>query len=64
MTAPTLVIGGENDTISPRSDQETLTARILDARLVIYPDAGHTFYYEVPGRLAADLVAFVEQEVT
>ena len=32
---------------------------IPDARLLVYPGAGHTFYYKEPERVAADLAAFV-----
>ena len=59
--APTLILWGDQDTILPRSDQERLAAAIPGARLVIYPGAGHVFYWEEPERTASDLVAFVER---
>jgi non-heme chloroperoxidase len=60
IAAPTLILWGDQDTILSREDQETMADRILDARLVVYEGAGHTFYWEDPVRVAADLVAFVE----
>ena len=62
--APTLIIWGDQDAILPRSDQEALAAAIPGSRLVVYPGAGHAFYWEDPGRVASDLVAFVEAHGT
>ena len=61
ITAPTLVIWGDHDTILPRSEQEALAAGISGARLVVYPGAGHVFYWEDPARVAVDVAAFVGQ---
>jgi non-heme chloroperoxidase len=58
--APTLILWGDRDTILPRSDQEAYATAIPRARLVIYPGAGHAFYWEEPQRVASDLVAFLE----
>lgn len=58
--APTLILWGDQDAILPRSDQETLAAAIPGSRLVVYPGAGHAFYWEDPKRVASDLVAFIE----
>jgi non-heme chloroperoxidase len=59
--APTLVVWGDRDAILPRSDQETLAAAITGSRLLIYPGAGHAFYWEDPGLVALDLVAFIAE---
>lgn len=58
--APTLVVWGDQDQVASRRDQEAMVAAIPGARLVVYRGAGHTFYYEVPERLAASLAEFVE----
>jgi pimeloyl-ACP methyl ester carboxylesterase len=58
--APTLIIWGDQDVILHRSDQEALAAAIPGARLMVYPSAGHAFYWEAPDRVASDLVAFIE----
>jgi pimeloyl-ACP methyl ester carboxylesterase len=60
ITAPTLIGWGDRDSTLPRSDQELLVQAIPGARLLIYPGAGHTFYWEEPARAASDLVAFIQ----
>jgi pimeloyl-ACP methyl ester carboxylesterase len=57
--APTLVLWGDGDPFLPRSDQQALAGAIPGARLLVYPGAGHAFYWEEPARAAADLAAFV-----
>jgi pimeloyl-ACP methyl ester carboxylesterase len=61
---PTLIVWGDQDSISPRSEQEDLAARIPDSQLVVYRGAGHTFYLEEPERVAADLIAFIEDTIS
>lgn len=61
IAAPTLVVWGDRDATCPRSEQEALAATIPGARLMVYPDAGHTLHWEEPARFAANLAAFVEQ---
>ena len=58
ITAPTLIVWGDQDVFFLRPEQEALTAAIAGARLVVYPGAGHGFHWEEPARFAADLVAF------
>ncbi|HWI45824.1 MAG TPA: alpha/beta fold hydrolase [Rubrobacter sp.] len=59
--APTLIVWGDRDAILPRSDQETLATAITGSRLLVYPGAGHAFYWEDPGRVASDLAAFIAE---
>ncbi len=59
--APTLVVWGDRDAILPRSDQDSLATAISGSRLLVYEDAGHAFYWEEPGRVAADLAAFIAE---
>lgn len=61
ITAPTLIIWGDQDRYFPRSDQDILTATIPDARLLVYPGAGHDPHWEEPKRFTHDVVAFIEQ---
>ena len=57
--APTLVVWGDRDAILPHGDQESLAAAIAGSRLLVYEGAGHAFYWEEPGRVAADLATFI-----
>ena len=57
--APALIVWGDQDAVLPRSDQEALAAAIPDSRLLIYPGAGHAFYWEIPDRVALDLAGFI-----
>ena len=56
---PTLIVWGDRDPILPRSDQEFLKAAIAGSQLLVYPGAGHAFYWEEPERVASDLAAFI-----
>jgi len=58
---PTLIVWGDQDSILPRSDQESLAAAIKGSRLLVYPGAGHAFYWEDPGRVASDLASFIAE---
>lgn len=59
ITAPTLLIWGDHDPFVPRSDQDVLANGIRDARLVVYPGAGHGVHLEQPDRVVGDLSDFV-----
>ena len=60
IAAPTLLVWGERDAFSPRSEQDALLAAIPGARLIVHEGAGHAFHWEDPERYAAELVAFAE----
>lgn len=60
INVPTLIIWGEQDGMAQRADQEALKERISNARLIVYPGAGHGTHWEEPERFAADLTEFVE----
>ncbi len=60
ITAPTLLIWGLEDPILSLGDQKAVAAAVPNARLVVLEGLGHAFYWEDPGRVAAELVAFVE----
>jgi len=63
ITAPTLIVWGDQDAFCPRSDQDMLVAAIPGSRLLVYSDAGHDPHWEEPERFAADLTAFLEDIV-
>ena len=59
ITAPTLIVWGDQDAFCPRGDQDRLVAAIPDSRLLVYPRAGHDPHWEEPERFAVDLAAFI-----
>ena len=58
ITAPTLIVWGDQDAFFSRSDQDALHDAIPGSRRLIYPGAGHAFHWEDPARFAFDLVSF------
>lgn len=60
ITAPTLIVWGDQDTRYPRGEQEALASEIAGSRLLVYHGAGHLLHWEEPQRFASDLVTFVE----
>jgi non-heme chloroperoxidase len=58
--APTLIVWGDQDAFSPRSDQEILNEGIANSQLLVYQGAGHAFHWEEPARFAADVVTFTQ----
>jgi pimeloyl-ACP methyl ester carboxylesterase len=60
ITQPTLVANGDNDTMMHTQNSHLLAERLPDARLRIYPDAGHGFLDQYPGLFAAEVHAFLE----
>ena len=58
ITAPTLLICGDDDAVVPRSMQDELVKCIEGAELRVYPKCGHTPRWEEPARFAADVAAF------
>jgi non-heme chloroperoxidase len=58
ISAPTLMLWGDRDFLTER-DQKVLSAAVGGSRLEVYGGAGHALTWEEPGRVAADLAAFV-----
>jgi len=56
---PTLILWGQNDAYFPRVEQYQLAAAMPAARLVIYPETGHSPHWERPEQVARDLVGFL-----
>jgi pimeloyl-ACP methyl ester carboxylesterase len=61
ITAPTLLIWGDEDGLALRDQQERLLAALPESRLEVYRDSGHSPNWEQPVRVAADIAAFVQQ---
>ena len=59
ITAPTLVMWGEQDRLVHPSTARVWAEGIAGARVVRYPDAGHMPMLELPRRTATDYRAFL-----
>jgi pimeloyl-ACP methyl ester carboxylesterase len=59
ITQPVLVANGDNDRMVPTRNTLLLADRLPDARLKIFPDAGHGFLFQYPAEFAADVEAFL-----
>lgn len=57
--APTLVIAGDRDDLTPLSRQLILIGTIADAHLRIMPGVGHLLHYEAVEDSAAEIVSFL-----
>lgn len=60
ITAPTLLIWGNEDELVGREMQEELLRRLPNATCVEYTGVGHTPRWEDPARFAADVALFLE----
>jgi 3-oxoadipate enol-lactonase len=59
ITAPTLVVAGEDDLLKPRRYSEIIAHQIRGAELVIVPHAGHAVMWEQPGVFNTLVLGFV-----
>ena len=62
ITQPTLVANGDSDRMIPTPNSYLLAGHIPDARLVIYPDAGHGFLFQFPHEFAAEVNRFLNED--
>ena len=61
ITAPTLLIWGDHDTVVSREEQQRLKDAIAHAQLKVYLETGHSPQWERPQKVAADLDAFMRE---
>jgi len=61
ITAPTLILWGEEDVFCPRGEQEAIAQTIAGADLVAYPGTGHAVAVEQPARAATHIAAFARR---
>jgi pimeloyl-ACP methyl ester carboxylesterase len=45
---PTLVVNGSNDIMVPTINSFTLSQRVPNAQLILYPDSGHASQFQYP----------------
>jgi len=61
VTQPTLVANGDNDIMVPTENTYLLADHLPNARLSIYPDAGHGFLFQYPVEFGTEVNAFLGQ---
>ena len=59
ISVPVLIVVGEEDTLTPPADAESMRARITRTRLVDIPHAGHLSNLEAPEEFSAALTDFL-----
>lgn len=57
---PTLVVVGEEDTITPVEEARTIAAGVSNGRLAVIPGAGHLSNLEAPERFNEALLGFLQ----
>lgn len=57
----TLVVTGGKDVVTPPANSRVLADAIPEARLVLVPESGHSFLFQVPARAAAVVVEFLDR---
>lgn len=60
ITAPTLVISGAKDSLSPETDMKQLNRSITGSRLIILTKEGHFMPIESPGLVFKEIKTFLE----
>ncbi len=60
ITAPTMVLWGEEDQLIPVAHAERFRGALPDAKIIVYPDAGHNPHAEVPELVNRDIIDFVD----
>ena len=60
LRCPALIVGGDDDRLTPSLHAEELAAAIPGARRVTIPGAGHLAYLESPERFSSEVLGFLE----
>lgn len=60
-TCPTLVLGGDRDSVFSKAEQEALATAIPGASLDIVEGIGHALHWEDPERFVASLARFLDR---
>jgi pimeloyl-ACP methyl ester carboxylesterase len=56
---PVLVANGDNDEMIPTKNTYLLAEHLPNAKLSVYPDAGHGFLFQYPAEFAHEVNAFL-----
>ena len=60
---PVMIVGAEEDYLTPLVHQRVLTNNLPNARLVILPNVGHASMYEVPEVFTTILIGFLKTDL-
>jgi pimeloyl-ACP methyl ester carboxylesterase len=63
ITVPTLILVGDEDTVTPRPEAEAMHRRIAGSRLAVIPQAGHLSNLEKPDEFTAAVRSFLQEKV-
>lgn len=63
ISAPTLILWGEDDIIIPIEQGRQIEQAITDARLIAYPGVGHAAQEEAPDETVADAIAYLKNHL-
>jgi pimeloyl-ACP methyl ester carboxylesterase len=58
---PTLILGGDRDSVFSRAEQEALARQIPGARSQIFRAVGHALHWEDPETFAGELVTAIAE---
>ena len=61
IAVPTLVVVGDEDTLTPPAASETMASALPSATLVVIPQAGHLSNLEQPQAFNAAVLSFLER---
>ena len=61
VTQPVLVTNGNNDIMIPTANSCTLSARLPNAQLIIYPDSGHGALFQHAGAYTSHVAEFLDR---
>jgi pimeloyl-ACP methyl ester carboxylesterase len=60
VTAPTLILWGDQDGLFDAASQEAVKAAYPEAAYVTFPGKGHNMFWEVPAEVGAQITAFLQ----
>jgi pimeloyl-ACP methyl ester carboxylesterase len=61
VTAPTLVVTGDQDHMVPPANASILADAIPDSRVVVIPDSGHVVFTDQPEALTTAIIEFLDE---
>ncbi len=61
---PTLLVWGDQDSMSNKSDQNELQRIIENSKLLVYEGVGHAVHWEEPEKFTSDLLSFIKNDLT